>query len=446
MDRDSYISPFTERYGDDAMRHLFSDQCRHRLWRKLWYTLANSECILGAPITAEQVAEIYAVIATEDIDYKKVAQYESETHHDVMAHLMAFSDQCPKAKGILHLGATSCYITDNSDIIIMRDALSVLRTNLKCIIEDLCTIALDNVSMPLVGRTHLQKAQLTTVGKRICMWIQDLFMDYEQISHTIHHMKLLGCKGATGSQSSLHTLFDGNYDKAYALDRLIGIEFGMECIDISGQTYTRKIDSNIANVLSQIAQSASKMATDIRLMSSFGEMYEGFDKKQVGSSAMPYKRNPITCEKICGISRFVICNSMNTAITASTQWLERTLDDSSNKRIVMAELFLGVSEILSSLHHVVKNMKIDGTTCLMHAEEHSKMASLEDDIIRSVMSGGDRLEGHMSAIQSDGSDNAKINTGFAAQQAENFCRTILCELGLRSEMPLNAMTATPNNN
>lgn len=429
MDRDSYISPFSERYGTDAMRHLFSDNLRHRIWRKLWYELAQGEHVLGAPITKEQVTEIYFALQ-EDIDYEAVAKYEKETHHDVVAHLMEFSDHCPTAKGILHLGATSCYITDNADIIIMRDALNVVRAELKTIITDLCKMSHCYCYIPVVGRTHLQKAQLTTIGKRICMWIQDLFIDYKSVTVAMENLRLLGCKGATGSQSSLHTLFNGDYEKACALDKLISIGFDIPtpCLAISGQTYTRKIDSIIAGVLSQIAQSASKIATDIRLMSAFGEVYEGFDENQVGSSAMPYKRNPITCEKICGISRHIICNSMNTAITASTQWLERSLDDSSNKRITMAELFLGTSEVLKGMAKVVKGMVFDTSTCQTHAQEHSLLASLEDDIIRDVMHGGDRLEGHKSAIWSNGSDNAHVNTGFAEHQAEDFCKMVLSDL------------------
>lgn len=429
MDRDSYISPFSERYGTEAMRHLFSDNLRHHIWRKLWYELAHGEHVLGAPITKDQVDEIYEALQ-EDIDYEAVAKYEKETHHDVVAHLMEFGDHCPTAKGILHLGATSCYITDNADIIIMRDALNVVQAELKAIITDLCKWAELYKSIPVVGRTHLQKAQLTTVGKRMCMWIQDLFIDYKSVTVAMENLRLLGCKGATGSQSSLYTLFWYDYEKACALDKLISIGFDIQapCLPISGQTYTRKIDSIIAGVLSQIAQSASKMATDIRLMSAFGEVYEGFDENQVGSSAMPYKRNPITCEKICGISRHIICNSMNTAITASTQWLERSLDDSSNKRITMAELFLGTSEVLKSMAKVVEDMTFDYDTCREHAEEHSKMASLEDDIIKKVMRGGDRLECHKSAIQSNGSDDAYVNTGFAIYQVEDFCKMVLSDL------------------
>ena len=421
MDKQFYTSPFTDRYGTDNMREIFSDKQRHMLWRNLWYNLARAEYECGAPITDSQLLEI-GTASLEPINYDKVREYEDKTHHDVVAHLMEFGDHCPNARGVLHLGATSCYISDNSDIIIMYAALEDVKYHILKIIDLLIDKAMCSAGIPLVGRTHLQKAQLTTVGKRVCMWINDFVIDYDMITYVQNNIKMLGCKGATGSQSSLHTLFDGNYIKALLVDEIIGGSYGMDTVDISGQTYTRKYDSMVANVLSQIAQSASKMATDIRLMSAFGEMYEGFGKEQVGSSAMPYKRNPITCEKICGISRHVICNSQNMAITASTQWLERTLDDSSNKRLAVAELFLGISEVLRCIERLADGgLVLNNEMCYNHAEEHSKMASLEDDIIRNVMNGGDRLEDHKKAIWSDGSTNAQINTGFAEQQVIKFC-------------------------
>lgn len=423
MNRERYISPYMERYGSNEMNYIFSDKYRHRIWRDLWYALAYSQAKLGAPIKAGQLVEIEKAVCA-DIDYDKVREYEAKTHHDVVAHLMEFSDHCPNARGVLHLGATSCYITDNADIIIMRNALNYTYETLEGIIGKMCIIADQSKDIPLVGRTHLQRAQLTTVGKRICMWIQDFMMDYEALADTYNNLRMLGFKGATGSQSSLYTLFDGDYNKAQELDRIICARYKAKRISISGQTYTRKMDSMVASTLSQIAQSASKMATDIRLMAAIGEMYEGFGKEQVGSSAMPYKRNPITCEKVCGIARHVIINSQNTAITASTQWLERTLDDSSNKRLTIAELFLGVSEILSSITKILNNLTINADVCIENAKEHAKMASLEDDIIKDVMNGGDRLEGHKRAIWSDGSDDASINTGFAEQQVASFLENV----------------------
>lgn len=420
MNRDQYISPFMERYGTTQMRHIFSDDHRHRLWRVLWYVLAEAEYKLGANITKEQLEEIDRAI-TEGINYDNVAKYERETKHDVVAHLTEFGDHCGNAKKILHLGATSCYITDNADILIMRDALHDVFNRLDMIVNNLASYARNYDDIPIVGKTHLQNAQLTTVGKRICMWINDFTLDLQILNNTMNMLQLLGCKGATGSQSSLYTLFNGDYDKAKILDMMIGEYFNMRCMTIAGQTYTRKYDSMVADVLSQIAQSASKMATDIRLMSATGEMYESFGKNQIGSSAMPYKRNPITCEKVCGIARHVICNSQNMAITASTQWLERTLDDSSNKRIAMAELFLGISEILDSLNKIIIGLHINTDLCIRNAGNHAKMASLEDNIIRDVMAGGDRQDAHKNAIWSKGSsDNVEINTGFADKQVHKF--------------------------
>lgn len=420
MSNNIYTSPFTNRYGTDSMRELYSDHFRHKIWRELWQALACAENYAGAKvITDDHCTEIYEA-TKHPIDYDMVKKFEDKTHHDVVAHLLEFGTHCPTAQNILHLGATSCYITDNADILIMRGALYYIDSMLHSIRIKLDTMANRYKSTPIVGRTHLQKAQLTTVGKRICMWLNDIDMDCDMIDYVIHHLKLLGCKGATGSQSSLYTLFDGDYSKAELVDEFIGNRFNMSVMKISGQTYTRKYDSMVANILSQIAQSTSKFATDIRLMASFGEMYEKFGEGQVGSSAMPYKRNPITCEKICGISRYVICNAQNTAITASTQWLERTLDDSSNKRIVMAELFLATSEILQSMEKVIDTMVINEEICMAHAEEHAKMASLEDDIIIKVKNGGNRQDNHRDAIWSEGSDNAHINTGFAEQQVTNY--------------------------
>lgn len=420
----SYISPFQNRYGACTMRAIFSDEHRHRIWRDLWYALALAENKLGVDIVTDDKVDEIKKAKYEPIDYNKVMKYESETHHDVVAHLKEFCDHCPTANSILHLGATSCYITDNADIIIMYDALATVLRDVDFVINILSKLAYTYKDTPLVGRTHLQKAQLTTVGKRVCMWINDFNIDRDMIYRVLKSLKLLGCKCATGSQSSLYTIFNGDYNKAEELDKFIGNYYGMDVMKISGQTYTRKYDSMIAGVLSQIAQSASKMATDIRLMSAFGEAFEGFDEKQVGSSAMPYKRNPITCEKICGISRYVICNSQNMAMTASTQWLERTLDDSSNKRIVIPELFLGISEILRCANIVARKMVINTDICVAHANEHSKMASLEDDIIIKVMNGCNRQDEHSNAIWSDGSDDAHINTGFASQQVINFLHNL----------------------
>lgn len=420
MDKEhTYVSPLSDRYGSDGMKRIFSDHHRHSIWRRLWIELAMAQQSNGVNITDEQVIEM--VNATANINYTKVAEYESQTHHDVMAHIMEFADHCPTAKNIIHLGATSCYVTDNTDIILMHDAIDHISTSVLGIIKQLQKHAVSTSDCPITGRTHLQRAQLTTIGKRICMWLNDMDIAYDMLTYAFDNIKLLGCKGATGSQASFKTLFDGDYDKACEVDRHIGRIYNIKVTKIAGQTYTRLYDSIVANALSIIAQAICKMATDIRLMACFGEMYEQFDKKQIGSSAMPYKRNPINCEKVCGLSRYVICNAQNMAFTASTQWLERTLDDSSNRRIVIPELFITLDEALGTMLKVITNMTINTDMCYETASEHAKMASLEDDIIKRVLDGGNRQAEHANMVYSNGSDDAHINTGFAHEQVQDFC-------------------------
>lgn len=418
MDERQYNSPFSTRYGSKEMRHTFSDYHRHMTWRKLWLVLAEAQKHCGIPITDQQIEEMKAVT---DIDYNKVAEYEKETLHDVMAHIMEFSDRCPTAKNIIHLGATSCYVTDNADMILMHEAMQILRDKLKHIVLVLAAMADDRRDVPIVGRTHLQRAQLTTVGKRICMWVNDLDIAYDMLCNAIDNTRLLGYKGATGSQASAKTLFDGDYNSAQYVDGYVSTVFEIKRSSITGQTYTRLYDSIIANALSILAQATTKMATDIRLMACFGEMYEGFSKGQVGSSAMPYKRNPITCEKVCGLSRHIICNAQNMATTAATQWLERTLDDSSNRRLSIPELFMAADEVLISIGKIIDRLTINVEECAKNVADHAKMASLEDDIIMRVLSGGNRQEEHQNAIYSEGSTSAHINTGFASEQVKNYC-------------------------
>lgn len=420
--RHMYISPFSDRYGSGGMRRIFSDNYRHSIWRRLWMELAVAQQECGINITDAQIGEMSNAI--KNIDYNKIAEYEAQTHHDVMAHIMEFSDHCPTAKNIIHLGATSCYVTDNADIILMRDGLDHLMTTTVEIIRLLTHRALETSNKPITGRTHLQRAQLTTIGKRICMWINDIDIAFDMLRYAHNHIKLLGYKGATGSQASLKTLFNNDYNCALHIDRHIGGIFDANVTQIAGQTYTRLYDSIVANALSMVAQATCKMATDIRLMACFGEMYEQFGDKQVGSSAMPYKRNPINCEKICGLSRYVICNSQNMAFTASTQWLERTLDDSSNRRVVIPELFIATDEILRTALNTVSHMTIDVGICREIAEDHAKMASLEDDIIKKVLNGGNRQEEHANMVHSGGSNDAHINTGFAYEQVLKFCTYI----------------------
>lgn len=418
----TYISPLSNRYGSDGMKRIFSNHHRHSIWRRLWTVLAMAQQKNGINITDEQIKEMSEAIA--NINYDKVAEYESQTRHDVMAHIMEFSDHCPTAKNIIHLGATSCYVTDNTDIILMREGLDHIATTIVSIIKQLAKDAMATHDLPITGRTHLQRAQLTTVGKRICMWLNDMDIAYDTVIYAYNNIKLLGCKGATGSQASFKTLFDGNYECAQAVDGYIANRFGAQITRIAGQTYTRLYDSIVANALSLTAQAVCKMATDIRLMACFGEMYEEFGEKQIGSSAMPYKRNPINCEKVCGLSRHVICNAQNMAFTASTQWLERTLDDSSNRRIAIPELFIAMDEALCTILRVITNMTINADVCCATAIEHAKMASLEDDIIKKVLDGGDRQSEHANMVHSNGSDNAHVNAGFASEQVLAFCNSI----------------------
>lgn len=423
MDRHQYTSPFSTRYGGPEIRDVFSDFHRHMTWRRLWVELAKAQRSCGIDITKEQIDEMEAV---QTIDYNVVERYEAETKHDVMAHILEFGDQCPTAKNIIHLGATSCYVSDNADMILMHEAMGILAYKLRSIIMTLSSMAYEYRGAPIVGRTHLQNAQLTTVGKRMMMWVHDFDISYDMLRYAADHTKMLGYKGATGSQASAKTMFHDDYDMAKYVDATVCRQFpGIGRTKISGQTYTRLYDSIIANALSLLAQASAKMATDIRLMACFGEMYEGFAKGQVGSSAMPYKRNPITCEKVCGLARYVVCNSQNMANTAMTQWLERTLDDSSNRRLSIPELFMATDEMLISMKKIIRNLNINTEVCYGNAQKHAHMADLEDDIIIKVMNGGDRQEEHKSAIESTGSSADYINTGFAREQVEEYYEYIV---------------------
>lgn len=353
----NYESPFSNRYGSAIMREIFSPDMKFRTWRELWTVLARAEKELGIQITDKQISELE--LNTCNINYDVAEEIEKETHHDVMAHIRAYGQQCPNAAGIIHLGATSCYITDNADIIIMSEAMQVIECKLRRIIDKLKLYAEDCRDIPTLAYTHYQPAQPTTIGKRMCMWIQDFESDLEDLKYVSRSIKMLGCKGATGTQASFLKLFDGDYEKVEKLDKIICDMYGMESFQISGQTYPRKLDMRVYNVLTGIAVSASKMANDIRLLQHDGEIHEPFGSGQVGSSAMAYKKNPLNCEKIVGLSRRVITDSINPALTASVQWLERTLDDSANRRLVISEGFLSVDEILDTCDKVIGGMTVD---------------------------------------------------------------------------------------
>ena len=358
-------------------------------WHKLWVALARGEMELGLPITKEQVAELEAHM--NEVDYEAAERWEKKLRHDVMAHIHAYGEQCPKAMPIIHLGATSCYVGDNTDIILMREGLYLLRDKLVKVLSYLGGFADKYKALPTLGFTHFQPAQLVTVGKRATLWMNDLIMDLEEIEHRIEHLALLGSKGTTGTQASFLELFDGDHEKVNALEEKIAREMGFErLVPVSGQTYSRKMDAMVLGTLSGIAQSASKFATDLRLLCHLKEVEEPFEKEQIGSSAMPYKRNPMRCERICSLARYVMADSMNPAITASAQWFERTLDDSANKRISIPEAFLAVDAILNIYANVASGMVVHEKVIARHVAEELPFMATENIMMDAVKRGGDR--------------------------------------------------------
>lgn len=390
---DKYESPFSTRYASDEMQYLFSQNMKFRTFRKLWIALARAEKKAGLDITDEQIAELEA--HRDDINYDAAEAYEKKLRHDVMAHVHAYGDQCPKAKPIIHLGATSCYVGDNTDMIIMREGLKLVRSKLLTVMKNLRDFALEYKGMPALGYTHLQPAQLTTVGKRATLWLYELALDLEDLDYVASSLKLLGSKGTTGTQASFLELFDGDEEKIKQVEADIAAEMGFkECVPVSGQTYTRKFDTRVLNVLAGIASSAYKFANDMRLLQSFKEMEEPFEKNQIGSSAMPYKRNPMRCERICALARYVISDTINPEITSSTQWFERTLDDSANKRISMAEGFLGVDSILNIFINVTKGLVVYPKMVERRIMNELPFIASENILMDAVKKGGDRQELH----------------------------------------------------
>lgn len=393
MSRDSYESPFCTRYASREMQYLFSPDKKFKTWRRLWIALAHAEKELGLGITDEQIAELEA--HAEDINYDVAEQREKEVRHDVMSHVYAYGVQCPHAKSIIHLGATSCYVGDNTDIIIMRQALQLVRNKMINVIYHLSEFAVRYKALPCLAYTHLQPAQLTTVGKRATLWINELVMDLQEVDWRISNLKLLGSKGTTGTQASFMELFDGDDEKVKTLEQLIAKELGFEAVvPVSGQTYSRKIDSQVAQTLSGVAQSASKFSNDLRLLQSFKEMEEPFEKHQIGSSAMPYKRNPMRSERITALSRYVMSDALNPALTAATQWLERTLDDSANKRIAMAEAFLAVDAILNIYINVADGLVVYPKVIEQRVMRELPFMATENIMMSAVKKGGDRQELH----------------------------------------------------
>ena len=390
---DRYESPFSLRYASEEMQYIFSNDKKFRTWRQLWIALAKAEKELGLPITQEQIDQLEA--HAQDINYEDAARREKETRHDVMSHVYAYGLQCPDAKGIIHLGATSCYVGDNTDIIVMREGLQLIRRKLLSVIDLLAGFARQYKDMPALAYTHCQPAQLTTVGKRATLWINELMMDLEEIDFRIPHLKLLGSKGTTGTQASFMELFEGDTHKVKELERLICQYMGFEqVVPVSGQTYSRKVDAQVLAVLSGIAQSAHKFATDLRLLCHMKEIEEPFEAHQVGSSAMPYKRNPMRCERICALARYVIADSLNPAMTASIQWFERTLDDSANKRIAVSEAFLVVDAILNLYENVAAGLVVHEKVIARHIQEELPFMATENILMDAVKAGGDRQALH----------------------------------------------------
>ncbi|MBS5649837.1 MAG: adenylosuccinate lyase [Clostridiales bacterium] len=389
-----YENPLASRYASDEMLHLFSPDKKFSTWRRLWIALARAEKELGlTQITDEMIAEMESHV--NDINYDVAAAEEKKLRHDVMAHVHAYGAQCPKAKGIIHLGATSCYVGDNTDVILMREGLQLVRGKLVQVLAALGKFADEYKAMPTLGFTHFQAAQMVTVGKRATLWMNELLMDLEEVNFRISTLKLLGSKGTTGTQASFMELFAGDTEKVKLLEQKIAAEMGFDAVvPVSGQTYSRKMDSAVVNTLAGIAESASKFATDVRLLCHLKEVEEPFEKDQIGSSAMPYKRNPMRCERICSLARYVIADAANPAITAATQWFERTLDDSANKRISVPEAFLAVDAILNIYLNVASGLIVHPKVIEKHIMEELPFMASENILMDAVLRGGDRQELH----------------------------------------------------
>ncbi|MCR5369018.1 MAG: adenylosuccinate lyase [Eubacterium sp.] len=400
MNNDKYVSPLSERYASKEMQYIFSPDMKFTTWRKLWIALAETEKELGLKdtegnprITDEMIDELKSHI--DDINYEVAKEREKLVRHDVMSHVYAYGQQCPKAAGIIHLGATSCYVGDNTDIIIMREALYLVRKKLLNVINELTKFALNYKDLPTIAFTHFQPAQPTTVGKRATLWLHDFYMDLEDVDYMISQLKLLGSKGTTGTQASFFELFDGDHEACRKADKMIAEKMGFkECFPVSGQTYTRKVDSRVLNVLSGIAQTAHKFSNDIRLLQHLKQVEEPFEKNQIGSSAMAYKRNPMRSERIASLANYVMCDALNPALVASTQWFERTLDDSANKRLSVPEGFLAIDGILDLCLNVVDGLVVYEKVIYKKFMEEIPFMATENIMMDAVKAGGNRQELH----------------------------------------------------
>ena len=406
----SYESPLASRYASKYMLHLFSPDMRFETWRRLWVSLARAQHELGLPVTQAQVDELAAHVSP--IDYDVVSAREKEVRHDVMAHIYAFGKDAPGAAGIIHLGATSCYVTDNADLILYRDALRHLRAELTAVMENLCAFAERYAAMPCLGYTHYQPAQLVTVGKRAALWLQDLMLDLEELDDVLAAIRFLGCRGTTGTEASFLALFDGDTAKIDEMNRRIAADFGFDRLyDVCGQTYPRKLDSRILNVLSSIAQSCYRFANDVRLLQHDRQLEEPFEVSQIGSSAMPYKRNPMRCERICSLARFVMADAANAPMTASTQWLERTLDDSANRRISLPEGFLAADGILRLMQNVTKGLHVNEKIVEKFVLDYLPFIATENLMMAAVRRGGDRQQVHEIIREASMDATARMKNG-----------------------------------
>ncbi|MCF0117911.1 MAG: adenylosuccinate lyase [Bacilli bacterium] len=388
-----FNSPFSSRYASKKMLSLFSPDYKYTTWRKLWLSLAKAESKLGLPINQEQIKELEQHLT--DIDYDVVSQKEKEVRHDVMAHIYAYGVVAPTAKSIIHLGATSCYVTDNADLIIYKEALGYVKCEIKAVIKNLIHIIKEYSNVPMLGYTHYQPAQLVTVGKRMSLYLQDLVFDLNEIDDVLNAFRFLGCRGTTGTEASFLELFNGDESKIDQMNMMIANDFGFDKLfDVAGQTYDRKLDSRIMHALTSIAETCSKFATDLRLLQHDRLLEEPYEDKQIGSSAMPYKHNPMRCERICSLARYVISNSMNPSLTSSSQWFERTLDDSANRRIVFPEAFLGIDAILRLMYNVTNGLVINKKIIEKQIYEYLPFIASENILMAAVKKGGDRQALH----------------------------------------------------
>ncbi|MFM9965651.1 MAG: adenylosuccinate lyase [Planctomycetaceae bacterium] len=412
MSHDVYENPLIKRYASRAMAELWSEQRKHSTWRRLWVALAEAERELGIEISESQISELRA--ATDDIDFTLAAKYEKELRHDVMAHVHTYGDRCPSARGIIHLGATSCYVTDNTDLILMREALQLVQSKLVAVIDELGKFAATYRELPCLGFTHLQPAQPTTVGKRATLWCYDLVLDLAEIEHRLDSLKFRGVKGTTGTQASFMTLFNGDHAKIEELDRRVSSKMGFDAAyAVTGQTYSRKVDAQVLDVLSGIAQSAHKAGTDLRILQSRKELEEPFEKQQIGSSAMAYKRNPMRSERMCSLARFAMNLPANLAQTVATQWLERTLDDSANRRLVLPQAFLAIDAVLILYRNIADGLVVYPKVLAKNLGEELPFMATEEILMAAVQAGGDRQDLH---------ERIRVHSQAAAQQVKEFGR------------------------